>query len=294
MSAEISLLQHSRLRITYRSSNSQGFSVYPRLVLNFEVIHNISAGTSPYTIAISDFVGHLSMIVEGGPTYYLSQLLPRQSYVSLSGGSTQVLSFGLNLSHYGLRQIEKLREAKDLVLTANIGFVAEIHQQPQTRAVSGFQVQFRIPKSDWVETILPQMGYKTVSLLEIPQLMDPESQQIIDYINGAWKQHSMGEYNRVLSDCRKALEALSTKIRKKGFEKDISEEEGRKRKVPDWGKLLGNKDLGGILGTLNQKITGFVTPGSHAGKSVNKEDADFALMTTHAIVNLASKKLLSS
>ena len=45
---------------------------------------------------------------------------------------------------------------------------------------------------------------------------------------------------------------------------------------------------------LNQKITVFVTPGSHAGKSVNKEDADFALMTTHAITNLAIKKLPSS
>jgi len=60
------------------------------------------------------------------------------------------------------------------------------------------------------------------------------------------------------------------------------------------GQITWQQDLGKIMEVLNQKITVFVTPGSHAGKSVNKENADFALMTTHAITNLAIKKLLSS
>lgn len=293
MPVEIGLLKNSRLRISYRSARAQRFSIRPRLVLDFEINHSISTGET-YTVAMSNFRGDLNMIKQGGPTYYLGQVISEQSILNISRGSPSGFSLGLDLSHYGLRQVEKIREGKDLVLVVNVSFVGEIYRQPQTKTSSAFQLQFRIPKSDWVETLLPEMGYKTVSLLEIPQLMDSEFQEITKYVDEAWKQHSMGEYNRVLSDCRKALEAIGTKIRKKGFEKTITEEEGRKRKVPNWGKLLGNKDLGNLVGTINQKTVGFMTPGSHAGKAVNKEDADFALMTTHAIVNLAIRKLLIS
>jgi hypothetical protein len=88
------------------------------------------------------------------------------------------------------------------------------------------------------------------------------------------------------------LEALGAKVRTKGFEKTI-EQKGKERKLPDWGKLLGNNDLGDIIGTMIQKTIGFIVPGSHAGKTINKEDADFALMITHAIINLAIRKFVN-
>jgi hypothetical protein len=289
---EVGLFPNTRVRIAYQSARPESFSIYPRLTLTFEVNHNITAGSQIFTLNLS-FSGELRIIKEAGPQYYLGSLIPLEPIVSVPGGSASNFQLGLNMSHYDLGQIERIREGKDLHLSANLRFVAEIQEQPQTRRQFGFQIEFRIPKSDWVEKFLPQMGYKTVSLLEIPQLIGSEFQDIVKYLDEAWKQHSMGAYDRVLTDCRKALEALSTKIRAEGYEKEISGENIREKTIPDWGRLLGNEDLGEIMGTINRKIIGFVAPGSHAGKSINKEDADFALMTSYAFVNMAIRKLSS-
>ena len=40
------------------------------------------------------------------------------------------------------------------------------------------------------------------------------------------------------------------------------------------------------INNKNKKIYGFTWPGAHTGKSVNKSDAEYALMITHAMVNL--------
>lgn len=166
----------------------------------------------------------------------------------------------------------------------------EVHQQPQTRSSSSVTVSFRIPKSDWVEKILPQLKYKDVALLEIPRLEDVEFADVVEYINAAWKYHSMGEYSQVLGECRKALETLTTKVKNKGLEKEVMEE-GKRRIILDWNKLLGSDEIGEIVGSICQKTWGFVTPGAHAGKTINREDADFALMVTHAMANFVSRKL---
>jgi len=43
----------------------------------------------------------------------------------------------------------------------------------------------RIPKSDWVETILPQLKYKEVSLIELPKIEKPEFGDVATKINEA-------------------------------------------------------------------------------------------------------------
>jgi len=101
----------------------------------------------------------------------------------------------------------------------------------------------------------------------------------------------MGEYDKVLTECRKALEALNKKVKAQGFTKEIKEEQGSKKELPDWDKLFGSSKLGDIIGTINKKLWGFVAPGAHAGKAINREDADFALMITHAITNIVIHKL---
>jgi hypothetical protein len=81
------------------------------------------------------------------------------------------------------------------------------------------------------------------------------------------------------------LESLATKIRQQGFEREA---EGRK--VPDWATLFGDGDLGDIIGTVYQKTMGYVAPGSHAGRSSSREEAEFALMVAHAIASLTVKR----
>lgn len=289
MSTSIGLLQQSRLHISYSSSKAERFSIHPRLVFDFHIQHSIS-GPTPYTLRISNLTGNLTLRSKN-ILIHLGQLVPLEPFIELGKDASCGLSFGVDLSHQELREIEKFRQGKDLDLITEVKFVGERNDQPQNKQLSRFQLNFRIPKSDWVERMLSDMNFKKVSLIEIPELLNSDFQKIVNHVNDAWKQYSMGEYNRVLTDCRKALEELSKTIRSKGFEKEATIEE-KKRKVPDWSKLFGNKELGSIIRNMNKKLLGFVAPGSHAGTSVNREDADFALMTTHGLVNLATKKLV--
>lgn len=169
--------------------------------------------------------------------------------------------------------------------------VAELQQQPSAKYPEEVSLEFRVPKSDWVEKILPQLKYKEVSLLELPKIEKSEFGDIVARINDAWKQYSMGEYAKVLVECRKAMEALTTTVKNRGFQKEITDEKGNKRSVPDWEKALGDKEIGSIVEVFVQKLFGFLAPGFHQGRSINREDAEFAIMNTHALVNYVIKKL---
>ena len=153
----------------------------------------------------------------------------------------------------------------------------------------GYQnIEGRISKSDWVETFLPAFNYKEVSLLEIPKIGATNYQNVINHLNSAWKQKHMGQYDKVLTDCRKVIEEISTIVRKLGFE--TQEENGKK--VPNWKKFFGSgEEIGEIFGSINQKLYGFTWLGAHTGKSINLEDADYVLMITHAIANMVIKKI---
>jgi len=288
MSTSINLLQ-SLLNISYISSRAESPSIHPRLVFVFHIQHRFP-GSARYTLRVSNLTANLTMRSKD-LLIYVGQLVPSEPLIELGKDASRDFSFGIDLSHQELREIEKFREGKDLELIIEVKFVGERNDEPQNKELRRFQLGFRIAKSDWVESMLPQMKFKYVSLIEIPALMGSEFQKIVNHVNDAWKQYSMGEYDRVLTDCRKALEELSKTIRSKGFEKEATIKE-KKHKVPDWNKLFGNKKLGTIIRNINRKTLGFVAKGSHAGTSINRENADFALMTTHGLVNLATKKLV--
>jgi hypothetical protein len=186
--------------------------------------------------------------------------------------------------------MEKLRQGKDLQLQIQLSFVAEVQQQPPIRQPITIQLDERIAKSDWAEKILPQLGFKDVALIEIPKIERPEFGDSISRINEAWKQYSMGEYDKVLTECRKAMEALVAVVKGKGFEKETGDEKGKKAGA-DWKKALGHEEIGEIIEAVVQKHFGFLAPGSHYGKGINREDAEFALMLTHGLINFVCKKL---
>jgi len=294
MSTTLGIIQ-SNVLITHRGTSVDPWSIVPKISFTFEVTHTIPPGVSAYSLAVHQIGMELWCRDERNVYFFVGRLFPvRDAIWPLPTGGTMSWMGYLVLDHYSLGQIERIRGSKDLQLQVRGSIIAEIHQQPQTKTAASFQFDFRVAKSDWVENILPELKYKDVALLEIPKLPDSEFQDIANYINAAWKQYSMGEYGNVLTECRKALETLTGKMKAKGFEKEIADNEGKKKKIPDWDKLLGSSELGDILGTVNQKVLGFVAPGAHAGKAINKEEADFALMVTHSLLNMAIHKLIQS
>ncbi len=124
-------------------------------------------------------------------------------------------------------------------------------------------------------------NFKHVRLFEFPEILPSESlNEAIKHLDAGWVQFSAGHYNKVLTDCRLAMEEVSTIVKKAGFErKDTNGKE-----VPDWQKIFESDNISDPYRSIFQKLTSFVALGAHTGKSINNEDALFALMITHALI----------
>lgn len=212
---------------------------------------------------------------------YVGNLLFDMPSITLASLGTAIARAKLILTHYGLSQIEKLRENGDL--SFKIFCHLDIRDSLANHSSSSSSFEGKIAKSDWVEQHLETYKYKEVVLLEVPKIDFPDFAQAAELLNDAWKKKSMGQFSEVLVDCRKALEFTTDAVKKKGFKTP----DGK----PDWTKFIGDENIGDINGTIIQKISGFVSGAAHVGKTFNIEDADYALLITYSIVNYVLNKL---
>lgn len=114
-----------------------------------------------------------------------------------------------------------------------------------------------------------------------------EYEKVVQHLNSAWKQKHMGQYDKVLTDCRLSVEALRNIVISKGY---TNEELERKDNL-DWKAFFNSPSFGDIFSKIDQQIHRLTSTAAHPGKSINLEDADYALLITHALVNMALKKL---
>ena len=95
----------------------------------------------------------------------------------------------------------------------------------------------------------------------------------------------LGNPRKIAAD---EMKKLRRSIKEYGFV-DEKIEEGDK---PDWNSLLGSQSVGKMFKQIEQQIWRFSSIGAHSGKAINREDADYAVMITHAMVNLVISKLV--
>ncbi len=290
MYGEISV-RDSKLTFECRDISVDTLSLVPRLRLCLDVrLLSRGPGQPGYSITVDIERGELKITTKEGshPLYlYVGYFIPEKRTHTLSSGDSVTICMYADLDHYRLARIEKIREGGDI--KGYVVLYVTIKMETEVRFEHSW-VQIRIPKSDWVEEFLPQLKYKEVFLVEMPKLERPELSDAITKINEAWRMYSMGEYDKVLVECRKALESLETTIKNMGFQVK-SEEEGKEKTVPDWGGALGHKEMGELIKVIVQKLFGFLAPAAHAGKSINREDAELAIMFTYALINFFAKKL---
>ena len=275
--------QNVQIRIDYKDIRPDAGAIYPRIEIIFEIIYTRS-GISTQTVILDNFALGLKLRTQG-KLFFIGNLFAKRPYLEISASTPTSLQTFLDLDFYRLSQIEKLREGKNILFQVS-GILYTTITQRKGKILSNINFNFEIPKSKWVENILSKVGFKDVSLLEIPKLPRNGYERVIKWVDSAWKQYMMGEYDKVLSDCRKALEGLTQIVKKKGFIK-IAE---NKKKIPDWIKFFNNENLGDIFGSICQKMFGFMAVGAHFGKGINREDAELALMVTHSMTNFVIKK----
>lgn len=66
----------------------------------------------------------------------------------------------------------------------------------------------RIAKSEWVETILPQLKFGKFKLYEVPWSESSSMAGVDGYIEDAFTQFNTGNYKRCVGACRDAVEAM--------------------------------------------------------------------------------------
>jgi len=121
---------------------------------------------------------------------YIGPLLFDIPSIRITGQGTSPARARLILTHYGLKQIEKLRENGDI--NFSIWCQMDIRDQFTKYSYSSGSLEGTIAKSDWVEKHLDAYKYKEVVLLEVPKIDFPDFAEAAELLNDAWKKRSMG------------------------------------------------------------------------------------------------------
>lgn len=283
---------HHQLEFMYTRTGVESTSIGPKLRFEFDVRYTV---TDPQNIVLHfwNVMGDMGQQSSGGMRCHIGFLVPQKAlYGFTRNGGREVLRLYLNLSMYQLSAIEKLRDNGDLRLILSIKGISEVlGPVPAQRRDLSVDLSFEIAKSTWVENLLKELRFKEVALIESPRLDDSLLKKSVQHLNSAWRNFAMGTYDSTLTDCRKALEALSSFVKDKGFKVGITDEEGKKKTIADWEKLLRNETRGETFGSIFKGQYGFTSPSAHTGTSINREEAHFSILTTTGIIYMISRKM---
>lgn len=265
----------------------------PAIVPTLRIDVDLSASTKTSIRTIAAYISvrnpQVEMMVGGLNCYDLP--------ISLAPAKT--VSFYLELDPWKLEKIEEFRKGGDLRFKIHAACSAmDFSKDPPRPFPESFWVEqkpygteFRIPKSDWTERYLGELGYKRSRLLEIPVIEAPsELNELVRHVDDAWKHYSTGYYLEVLTSCRRGLEVVERFLMKKGFKK-MKELKGEQRPVADWTAFLGGSTVGEYVEGIFEGLKAFTSPGAHAGRDISKPEADYALMCTHGLASYFLKTM---
>ena len=200
-------------------------------------------------------------IQEGLPRYLRELLVAIAHYITTLENETEF-------------SIDALRETFDSIKD-------ELGLRARARTTGG-ALQPEIAQSTWVTEFLPIFNYKEVQLIEIPKIQSDNHSRLVEYLDNAWRFNYMGQYDVVLLNCRKIIEELDSILKDKGFSIKKSLDDGRDVTVADWRGFLNQGEIGKYVDDITENIRRFCNRAAHSGKAIAKEDADYALLTTHA------------
>lgn len=256
----------------------------PRVGIRFATLHGrIDVAHQPFAVA--------------QPVNVNIQL---RSDFNVLGDQLHHLNFPLDQARIAL--LERVRNGGDLKLTVDLRLTVEklyaLHDPPIPHdAAWGFvnrlevylHKEITIPRSAWISRVLPQIGYGTVHLIELPAIplaAVENYKEAYQALLRAQEHHKQGLYDEAAASCRVALERFFDYPEVTGTDKLT-------RKVPtlkkSWETKLGQATyqwLNGSLGAIKQATN----PPHHApGPHYDQFEAQMLIMVTVAIVAYAAK-----
>lgn len=142
--------------------------------------------------------------------------------------------------------------------------------------------QVVLPKSEWVEKILPKLGYETFKLLEIPfthSSLNEAYDDILDEFNQAEEYYNKNDYNKCVAHCRHTLDALRRNLKK-------IKETGNSETGFQWLKITDEATFNWIdeLDKANSLVTG-KTHHSGLKRKFERFEAESIYLVTLGLLN---------
>ncbi len=207
-----------------------------------------------------------------------------------------VLPLSFSLDPQRVREIDEYRGRKDLdlllVVTIILGLPPETSPaeiQTSNRSllselapIPPAQIRFQIPRSTWMETILPQLREPTYELVELP-LRRGRISEAVDYLKAAEAAYDRWDTKSVCVHCREMATALDNAI-KLALSSDKFTVEER------WGRAFERFNN---LASLDLHLEDIKKKSSLDASQVHIEryDAEFVLLSAKTLITYAAHLL---
>lgn len=207
--------------------------------------------------------------------------------------STQQM-FTFPMDSKTLANIEEVRAGNDVRVNLTFQFLMGVHhpQGPLVYFQTGrAQITFVIPRSQWVDMLLQNLGYQGLELIEI-KYGTPLARQLLPtavaQIQQAQKHILEGRWQEAILDCRQAMEhALAVRPAapaSKKFEDRVNDF------IRDYLRL--DAAQAGLLADQMMLIWKIASQAAHPAPTVfSRNDAEFIAHATVAIIGYVSKSL---
>ena len=217
----------------------------------------------------------------------------------------QTLEFHLDATR--VAALERMRNGGDLKLHIDLEIeVIQLHalnsssqEQPLVETRWAHVQRYRlhasadilIPRTTWIERVLPRLGFGTVHLIELPALpvaAVKEMKEAFEALRQAQAFHHVGQYSEAVGKCRVALEGF--------FEYPaVTDAGGITRNVPtlksSWQTRLGKATYDWLNQTLSALKAGTNKPHHLASATYSQFDSQMIQLVTTTVVAYAAQHL---
>ncbi|HTD41431.1 MAG TPA: hypothetical protein VK671_12470 [Mucilaginibacter sp.] len=143
-------------------------------------------------------------------------------------------------------------------------------------------INFQIPKSVWIEKILPNLGYRNLKLVEIPlshNNLKEAYDDIISEFEKAEHYFNLHDYNKCIAHCRSTLDALTRNL--KSVKNESKSGTGFK-----WLETV-TKETFNWLDKLNQATQSITSKSHHSGQNVDftRQEAESIYLIVLGLLN---------
>lgn len=199
------------------------------------------------------------------------------------------------LSPYLMLKLEELRIGDDLIFKIQILTGLTIPQSNNTIGIGTIHAnatrsgEWKYAQSEWVKD-LNATEFNKIELIELPKIEFPNlslTKNIVKFIDKAKQADLEGRYGEVLTECRRALDALTLGL--KEWRKDKSESINDEKQKPTLLILLGNNEKADRLQKVINGLHSYMSLDPHEpeyhGIVFTNYDAKFILITTTGLIN---------